>query len=958
MKSFPTGNVTFLFTDIEGSTRLAQKYPDILPKSLNKHNEILRDSIESNNGYIFQTVGDAFCCAFQNPVDAVKASHESQCRLLTEVWEQIEIKVRMGLNTGFAEFKNDNYLGYVTLAQTQRVMSAAYGGQILTTESTNNSVNLSDLNYISFKDLGERKLKDLIRPVRIYQLVSEKIPSEFPPIKTIDARPSNLPSQSSNFIGREKEISEINSLFLNSRLLTLTGPGGTGKTRLSIQIASGLVDEFENGVWFVELASVTGRDLITEEISAAINFKPDAQGEHFSDLLKFLKNKKLLIILDNCEHVINDCAFITEEILLKCPGVKILLSSRQVLNLTGEKIYKVPALLLPDSDFNYSAENVRQFESVRLFEDRARQVIPGYSITDDNAKTIAGICRRLDGIPLAIELAAARLKVIGAENILSKLNDRFSLLKSGSRTALPRQKTLRALIDWSYDLLDEKEKLLFQRLTVFSRGWNIDSAEDICSDENVSRYDIIELLSNLVDKSIISVNYNVPKIRYTMLETILEYGKEKLVSSGSESTFIRKHFDYYLNLCKEKSSSKGKNQIAIFKTIIAEFDNLRIAIYRALETDPSLALRLANEIGDIWELNGKISEGYEIFTRIFSEYSNPDESLKAQGYLNLSFLCSQTGRYDEAEKLLYESLEIFKKLNDTRNLGDCLNNIGNLYFLKDEMKKSEDAHKEALEIGYESNDHFLIGMSIVNLASINSYFGKFAEAIEMYEEGLKIFREFGDMITSSRILIQLGREEMNMGNPEKAGSYYDESIPVLKELDDHIPLIVSLLNLSYVSANKSNNEESLSLIEEALTLSKKFGYTSLLFHTYLRLGNYYISHNKHIEAFNALLSGLKICDPVTNKVKAASLLTKVITCMINFNELHKSVILYGAVLKIHEELNTEFNDSSNKNLIADLERVKTELETEVYDNLLNQGFEMEFSELIKLLTESHIKDPS
>ncbi|MBV6477840.1 MAG: hypothetical protein HGGPFJEG_00584 [Ignavibacteria bacterium] len=951
MKSFPTGIVTFLFTDIKGSTSLAQKYPDLLPKALKIHNQILKTSIESNNGFIFQIVGDAFCAAFQKPEEAIAASLDAQIKLNNENWGKFSLKVRMGMHTGPAEYSNNNYLGYVTLAQTQRVMSAAYGGQILTTENTSANFNQNISYNIAFKDLGERKLKDLIHPVRIFQIVSDSIQSDFPPIKTIDARPNNLPYQSTTFIGREKEISEIISKIRESRLLTLTGPGGTGKTRLCIQSAENLIDEFENGIWFVELAAINGKDLIIDEISSAMNFKPEETGDKLGQLINYLRNKKMIILLDNCEHIVNDCAFVTEKILMNCPNVKILASSRQVMNIKGEKHYKVPALMLPETDITHDTESAGKFESVKLFEDRARHSNPEFSITDLNADAVVKICQKLDGIPLAIELAAARLKVTDVNSILDRLNDRFRLLKTGSRTALPRQKTLRAMIDWSYDLLDEKEKLLFQRLTVFSKGWSMESAEEICSDENISKEDVIDLISDLADKSLVLVNYHEQNVRYSMLETILEYGKEKLEASGTMDTFSNKHFNYYLNFCKVKNVTTGRNQINMFKSVISDFDNLRAAINRIMMTDPSLALELANEIGDIWELNGKISEGYETFEKIFSIYNGRNQKLKAQGYLHLSFLCSQTGKYDEAEKYLTASLEIFRKLDDSRSLGDCINNLGNLYFLKEEMDKSENAHNEALKIGLDSNDKFLIGMSCVNIASINSYYGKFNEAIEKYEEGLKIFRELNDIVSSSRILIQLGREEMKRGNQEKARNYYDESIPVLKELDDHIPLIVSLLNLSMVSTNNSGNNESLSLIEEALSLSKKFGYTSLLIHSYNKLGDYYLSQNLPDIAAEAYINALKSDESSGSSLKTATHLVKIISSLIMKNENHKSLIVFGAVLRIHKTLESDFKESISSKLMSDLDRVKNDSGIENSNLLIKQGEEMNLPDVINLLSQ-------
>ena len=481
----PSGNVTFLFTDIEGSTKLSQQFPEKLPAALDKHHSILTKAIESNNGFIFQIVGDAFHCAFGNSEDAVKTAVEIQTNMENEKWDEVVIRIRIGIHSGNAEWNGKDYMGYITLARTARVMSAAYGGQILVSNDAyesfkDNSDTVSEKDF-SFRDLGERRLKDVIQPIRLFQIVAKGLRLDFPPLITLDARPNNLPIQLTSFIGREKELKYLKDELKLNRLLTLTATGGAGKSRLSLQAGADLIDDFENGVWFVELAAVSDPDFLTAETINALGIKEESNKTPEETLTDHLEDKEILIILDNCEHLINACADLSERLLSSCPKLKIIATSREALNCAGEQTFKIPPLTHPDPKVYNTPEQLTQYESVRLFIERALTINSKFRVNNENAPALAEVCSRLDGIPLAIELAAARTKVLSVENIYERLDDRFNLLTGGKRTALPRQQTLRALIDWSYDQLSENEKILFQRLSVFTGGWSLTAAEEILS---------------------------------------------------------------------------------------------------------------------------------------------------------------------------------------------------------------------------------------------------------------------------------------------------------------------------------------------------------------------------------------------------------------------------------------------------------------------------------------------
>ncbi|MEO8664900.1 MAG: adenylate/guanylate cyclase domain-containing protein, partial [Ignavibacteria bacterium] len=546
----PSGIVTFLFTDIEGSTKLAQEFPDTLPVALEKHHAILRKKIESNNGFVFEIIGDAFCSSFADVCDAVKAAHDIQISLASEKWDDAVIKIRIGIHSGKAEWNNSTYMGYITLARTQRVMSAAFGEQVIISNDTNELVKEKILltnkeirssggEIISFRDLGERRLKDLIQPVKLYQMTAHGLREEFPPLKTLDARPNNLPLQLTSFIGREDEMKKIKDGLKQTRLLTLTGPGGTGKTRLAIQIAADIIDDFANGVWIVELASLLEPDLLPQSIVKALGIHENPKQKVEETLSDFLKDKELLIILDNCEHLIHSCAGLSERLLQYSAKLKILATSREPLRCSGELTHRTSSLALPDAKADITAEQLSQYESVRLFIERALALKPDFRVTNENAPALAAICSHLDGIPLAIELAAARISVLTIEKIYERLNSRFKLLTGGKRTSLPRQQTLKALIDWSYDLLSENEKILWSRLSVFSGGWTLEASEEICIDEKIFPEEVLDLIINLTDKSI--VIYDEKNQRYRMLETIKQYGAEKLEEANEHKKVADSH---------------------------------------------------------------------------------------------------------------------------------------------------------------------------------------------------------------------------------------------------------------------------------------------------------------------------------------------------------------------------------------------------------------------------------
>ena len=488
--SNPASHFTFLFTDIEGSSRLWEEDPDAMASALARHDTLLNDIFASHGGDVFKTMGDSVLVAFRQPNPAVRAVIQAQKALIAQDWETLRpLRVRAALHRGPAEQRNGDYFG-PTLNRTARLLSAGHGGQTLLSRTAREDLALPD--GVELRDLGERRLRDLSRPERIFQLLAPDLPSEFPPLRSLEVLPNNLPAQLTTFIGRERELADVKRLVQSGRLVTLTGPGGTGKTRLSLQVAAELLESFADGVWLVELATLSDPELLATTVAAALGARATRDRPIEDTLLDYLRSKRLLLLLDNCEHLVAACAQLAERLLQSASHLCILASSREALAIAGETTFNVPSLSTPEffsKRFRgpHPAESMAEFESVRLFVERGAAAKPGFALTDENARTIAKICWRLDGIPLAIELAAARVKMLALGEILNRLDDRFHLLTSGGRTALPRQQTLTALIDWSYDLLSEKEQALLRRLSVFGRGRTLEAVEKVCSGDGIER---------------------------------------------------------------------------------------------------------------------------------------------------------------------------------------------------------------------------------------------------------------------------------------------------------------------------------------------------------------------------------------------------------------------------------------------------------------------------------------
>jgi predicted ATPase/class 3 adenylate cyclase len=820
----PTGTITFLFTDIEGSTRLWERHHAAMQQALAHHDAILREAIESNDGYLVKTTGDGAHAAFAIAADAIAACLVAQRALTAHVWGELSITSRMAIHSGAAEQRGGDYYG-PALNRAARLMEAGHGGQILLSLATEELVRDHLPGGIALRDMGERRLKDLIRPERVFQVIAPDLRAEFPPLRTLDARPNNLPAQTTPFIGREKEIRAIKEQLsnVNVRLLTLSGVGGAGKTRLALQVAADTVDDFEHGVFFVPLAALTDPALVLQTIAQAFDVRETA-GRHLKEQLKnHLREKQMLLVLDNFEQVI-DAATLVTDLLSAAPRLKVLVTSRELLRLSGETDYPVPPLSLPDPKRLPPVERLTQYEAVALFIERAVAVKPAFTVTNENAPAVAEICYRLDGLPLAIELAAAHVRVLPPQRMLSELSHRLRFLMGGARDLPARQKTLRGAIDWSHDLLSGDEQKLFRRLAVFVGGSTLEAIEAVCNIEGDLK--ILETVESLVGKSLVKQTEDRGEPRFATLETIREYAGERLVAAGDEEGVRERCWDYFLELAEEaEPKSVGAEQAQWLRRLDQEHDNLRSALDWSLaQAGSEGSLRLCGALQRFWWTRGYLSEGREWCTRVLGKAGAQErtgeraKALKAAGVL-----AYQQGDYPAARALDAECLAIQRQLGDRRGIAGSLNNLGLVACDQGDFPAARLLHEESLTIVRQLGDRKGIANSLNNLGNVAYDQGDFSSALGLYEESLAIARELGDREGIARVLGNLGNVAKHQGDLTSARALHEESLAIKRELGYRQRIASSLNSLADLSIDEGDFASALALYREALVIGRELG---------------------------------------------------------------------------------------------------------------------------------------
>jgi predicted ATPase/class 3 adenylate cyclase len=814
MSALPSGTLTFLFTDIEGSTQLWEKHPEEMRPALAQHDSILRASITANHGYIIKTTGDGAHAVFEKAIDAVNATLVAQRNLQSlSSFPQLsnsnlEIKARMGLHTGEAELRGNDYYGQA-LNRTARIMSVAHGGQVLLSSITAEVIRERLPAATSLKDLGEYHLKDLSRPEHLYQLIAEDLKQDFPAIQAFTILHNNLPVQLTSFIGREKEMAEIEALLRSARLVTLTGSGGTGKSRLSVEIGRGELSSFTSGVWLIELAPLADPSQIIPTVAQVFGLQEHPFGPLAALLMDYLRDKKILLILDNCEHLIEACARLADDLLHQCTGLKILASSREALGIAGEVAYHIPSLA--DS------------ESTRLFTERALAVNPNFHLTESNSSSVVQICSRLDGIPLAIELAAARVKLLSPEQIAARLDDRFRLLVGGSRTALPRQQTLRALIDWSYDLLSDEEKRLFRTASVFVGGWTLEALEAVAEDPNA-----LEHLEQLVNKSLVITEARENQMRYFMLETIRQYAREKLFDAQEAAAARDRHFRYFDNLVEQVwDVFRTENIITWRDWADDEIENLRTAVEWALDNHVEKSIQLA---GNFCMVTGWIGNRMDdslmlCKTAVDRVRSLPPvdgaanlerqkflaKALFAEGMVGLSH-----GNMPIVIQDLQDAIATARRSGDKRVLGYSLE----MYFTATTFISApfaEEAAEEGFQIFTEEvDDYWGLSMAYQNKFRIAEARGEHLEKEKYRAKYRELVRQAPLSFQAGLFYLGMGMTENIQGNYETAKALFEEGMNVFKHIRNWNFQLIMTSELGHVARHTGKIDEAKKIYVETL----------------------------------------------------------------------------------------------------------------------------------------------
>jgi predicted ATPase/class 3 adenylate cyclase/Tfp pilus assembly protein PilF len=825
----PTGTITFLFTDIEGSTKMWEQNAPAMQAALTRHDELLRSSIEEHGGYVFKTVGDAFCCAFPTALDALEAALEVQRMLFSSEGEQTgPLRVRMALHTGAAQERDGDYFG-PPVNRVARLLSAAYGSQVLLSLPTQELVRDQLPAGTNLRDLGEHRLKDLFRPERIYQLLAPDLPSEFPPLRTLEAYRNNLPLQPTPLIGREKEVSEVCDLLQRNetRILTLIGSGGIGKTRLALQAAADLLEVFPDGTFFAPLATLTEAELFLPAVAETLGVREIGEQPLLESLKDYLSKRRLVLVLDNFEQILGAAPAVTE-LLAVAPDLKVLATSRAPLGLYGEHEFPVPPLTLPDLKSPPPLERLTQYEAVGLFVERARAVRPDFEVTNESAPAVAEICVRLDGLPLAIELAAARIKMLPPKAMLQRLSSRLKLLTGGARDLPERQRTLRATIEWSYALLDEGEQLLFARLAVFSGGRTLAAIEAICDAEGDLPMEAFEGISSLLDKSLLRQEEGPDgEPRFVMLETVHELAREKLGQNADAEEIERSHAEYFLTLAEEADPQlRGPHQREWIERLEAELDNMRVALSWASEREQvEVALRLGGALSWFWLLRGYHSEGRRWLEEALAMEGRGSPEVRAMALARVGGLAWEQGDYDRAQEACEEGLELLE--HEGREASEAklwlLTYLGWVVQGREDYGQAQQLFEEGLALSREMSDTWWIAHSLMGLATVSDSRGDSERATELYEQSMNLFREQGDKRSLAYCMNNLAMMVSSKGDLGRAAQLTAEAVALFRELGARGDVALGLESLGWMALLQDDLGRTADLYRESLSLSWEIG---------------------------------------------------------------------------------------------------------------------------------------
>jgi predicted ATPase/class 3 adenylate cyclase len=861
----PSGDVTFLFTDIEGSTRRWERQREAMHVAVDRHLDLLRAAVEAHDGVLFKTIGDAIQAAFPTAPAALAAAIDAQRVIAAEPWGDLApLRVRMALHTGLATPREGDYLA-PCLNRLARLLATGYGGQVLLTQATRQLVRDHCPPDVSLRDLGVHRLRDLLEPEQVFQAAGPGLADDFPPLKSLDRQPHNLPPQPTPLIGREAELEELRRMLREGvRLVTLVGPGGAGKTRLALQIAAEMVDGYADGAWFVPLAPIADPALVASTIAHALGVREIVGQSMRESLTDFLRSKSTLLVLDNVEQVI-DAAPLVADLLAACLELRIIATSRMPLRLAGEQELAVPPLPLPPSD-DAPPETLLQSDAVRLFVERAQAVQTRFALDAGNARAVAEICRRLDGLPLAVELAAARVKLLPPEAILRRLDHRLALLTGGGRDRPERQQTLRDTIAWSHDLLSPEEQTLFARLAVFAGGFSLEAADAVAAGEPA--LEVFDGVDSLFDKSLLRRDDAVDDAepRFTMLQTIHEFAREQLQASPAAHAVQSAHADFFLTLATDAEAElNGPNAAARLDELEREHDNLRAAIqWRCRRSDAAGTLRLAAALWRFWWAHGHVTEGRAHLAAALGLAAPPDVAAiraaaldgagvlaEVQGDLaaaealhdealalarqtgdaigvaralgNLGVVADDRGDGDRAAELLEESLILARQTADVATIATVLTDLGWAVYGRGDLARSEALHAESLALRRQIGNPTAIARSLYNLGAIAFLQDDAERARPLFEESLALYEQAGDRWGQAGALNSLGEIARADGDLAGAASRYEQSLALFAAIGDARSQALVWFNLGLTARALDDAARAGAAFREALARQHAFG---------------------------------------------------------------------------------------------------------------------------------------
>lgn len=831
MSGLPTGTVTFLFTDIDGSTRIAQDLGDTaLKQILADHRRLLVEAVESAGGNVYQDQGDSFLFVFPRARNAVLGAIAAQRALRHHAWpEGYQLDVRMGVHTGEPVREASEYVG-LDVHRVARISSAGHGGQILVSQTTYDLVADDFPDGVGVRNLGDHRLKDLTRPLHLYQVVTPDLPTDFPALKTLDSLPNNLPRQLTSFIGREREIEEVKRLLSSTRLLTLTGTGGIGKTRLAIQVAAEVLDLFKHGVWLVELASLSDASLVPQTISSILGVREHSRRSILEMLSDFLQPKELLLVLDNAEHLTVACAQLVDTLVRTCPNVRILTTSRVPLHLRWEQQFPLSPLDTPDPNSSLPEEIINRSPAVALFVMRARSVRPDFQLDRDSARYVAAICRRLDGLPLAIELAAARTKVLSPRAIYDRLvaspgQQSIRLLTSHLINVPARHRTLTDAITWSYQLLERAQQALFRRLGVFQGGCTLEAATAVCILGD-SKPEIFDDLSALIDHSLLQrVLQPDGQPRFRMLQTIRDSAVRLLNASGEADIVRARHADFFAGFAEEAEPHLwGRDQTTWLDRVDTELDNIRTALDWALSEpgDPEVGLRLGASLHRFWDKSGYLSEGRQTLERLLARYPQPSPA-RVKMLITVSLLAFFQGDYADAR--LEESLQMARALNDAWGIAYSLVGLGVMAHAGGDVVRAVSLLQESLRLSQEAGLRHSAGASLSFLASIALVQGDYLKAEALGNEGARIFKELEDTQSTVHAFLATVVALLLQRHNRRAAVLLQDHLPLTRDLKDKFLLAACLDGVAWLAANEGEFDLCARLLGAAGALRESIGAT-------------------------------------------------------------------------------------------------------------------------------------